>query len=66
MIRYTLFVLTVLGTAATAIAAVNPQAGTETLPEANMTVIEKNSPFPIFGPIVFEECAVEDCSDTQF
>ena len=30
----------------------------------NQTVIYKNSPFPVIGPLVFEACAVEDCSDT--
>ena len=65
MIRYTLFILTVLGTAATAIAAVNPVSNQLVLPETNVTVIEKNDVFPILGPIVVEECAVEDCSDVQ-
>jgi hypothetical protein len=66
MIRYTLIVLAILGTAATAIAAVGPHtmkpaAGSH----SNVTVIQKSSPFPVLGPIVVEECAVEDCSDTQ-
>ena len=65
MIRYTLFILTVLGTAATAIAAVNPASTQLVLPETNLTVIQKNDVFPILGPIVVEECAVEDCSDVQ-
>jgi hypothetical protein len=65
MIRYTLFILTVLGTAATAIAAVNPASNQLVLPETNLTVIQKNDVFPILGPIVVEECAVEDCSDVQ-
>jgi hypothetical protein len=65
MIRYTLFILTVLGTAATAIAAVNPASNGLVLPATNLTVIEKNDVFPILGPIVVEECAVEDCSDVQ-
>jgi hypothetical protein len=30
---------------------------------ANVTVIEKNSPFPVLGPIVVEECVRDDCSD---
>lgn len=63
MIRYTLFAIAILGTAATAIAAAGPShlAGTD----ANVTVIEKNSPFPVLGPLVVEECAKEDCSDVQ-
>lgn len=66
MIRYTLFVIAVLGTAATAIASANPDAPPATsLPRTNVTIIEKNDVFPILGPIVVEECAVEDCSDVQ-
>lgn len=64
MIRYTFFVLTVMATAATAIAAVQP-ALDEARPARNTTVIEKNSPFPVLGPIIVEECAVEDCSDVE-
>jgi hypothetical protein len=60
MIRYTLFVLTVLGSAATALAAIAPVQE----PTRNITVIEKNDPFPVLGPLVFEDCATEDCSDT--
>ena len=63
MIRYTLFALAILGTAATAIAAVQPGAPAQV--SANSTVIQKNSPFPVVGPIVVEECALEDCSDVQ-
>lgn len=65
MIRYTLFVLAILGTAATAIAAAHPgTAGTNPSPK-NITVIEKNDPFPVLGPIMVQECAVEDCSDVK-
>lgn len=64
MIRYSLFALAIIGTAATAIAAVAPE---KSAPEKgqNVTVIEKNDVFPIIGPITVEECAVEDCSDVQ-
>ena len=65
MIRYTFIVLAILGTAATAIAAANPKATPLQLPASNITVIEKNDVFPILGPIVVEQCAVEDCSDVQ-
>ncbi len=65
MIRYTLIALTILGTAASAIAAVQPNVFEAASNPANVTVIEKNSPFPVMGPIVVEECAVEDCSDVQ-
>lgn len=66
MVRYTLFVLAILGTAATAIAAVAPQAtALTTINPAHETVISKNSPFPVLGPITVQECATEDCSDVQ-
>lgn len=65
MIRYTLFVLAVLGTAATAIAAVQPATGTAAKASTNVTVIHKNEAFPVLGPIVVEQCAKEDCSDVQ-
>lgn len=65
MIRYSLLILAALGTAATAVAAVQPTDGKMLLPRTNITIIEKNDVFPILGPIVVEECAVEDCSDVQ-
>jgi hypothetical protein len=62
MVRYTLFVLAVIGSAATAVASINPAA---TVTNAkNVTVIEKNQFWPLEGDLVVEECAVEDCSDT--
>lgn len=65
MIRYTLFVLAVIGTAATALAAVHPGPATQLPNPANVTVIEKNLTFPVIGPIVEEPCGKEDCSDVQ-
>ena len=65
MVRYTLFVLTILGTAATAIAAAHPGDAQLVADPAHETVIAKSSPFPVLGPIVVEKCAVEDCSDVQ-
>lgn len=61
MVRYTLFVLTVLGSAATALASINPVATVNT---ANMSVVEKTVFWPITDELVIEQCAVEDCSDT--
>jgi len=61
MIRYSLFVLAVVGSAATAIASIAP--ATSLSNPANMTVVAKNQAFPVFGELVFEECAVEDCSE---
>jgi len=63
MIRYSFFVLTIIGTAATAIAAIAPKYMPVPKNGANVTVITKNQAFPIYGPIVVEKCAVEDCSD---
>ena len=63
MIRYTLFILTVLGSAATAIAAIAPSH--DMVPSKNVTVIDKNQAFPVYGPIIVEQCAVEDCSDVE-
>lgn len=62
MIRYTLFVLAVIGSAASAIAAINPQE-VVAMPK-HETVIAKNQVWPVLGPIVVEKCAKEDCSDT--
>jgi hypothetical protein len=61
MIRYTLLVLAVAGSAATAIASIAPKTQVST--PANITVVAKNQAFPQFGPLEFEECAVEDCSE---
>jgi hypothetical protein len=65
MIRYTFFILTILGTAATAIAAIGPSHVTAPESGNNVTVIQKNDVFPVIGPIILEQCAVEDCSDVQ-
>ena len=68
MIRYTLFVLTILATAASAIAAIAAMAPAHEkidLSAGNVTVIEKNQAFPVFGPIVVEDCAAEDCSELR-
>jgi hypothetical protein len=65
MTRYTLFVLIVLGSAASAIAAIAPQHQTGFDVEArNVTVMHKNQAFPLVGPLVVEECLNEDCSLT--
>ncbi len=65
MIRYTLFVLTILATAASAIAAMAPAHEKIDLSAGNVTVIEMNQAFPVFGPIVVEDCAAEDCSELR-
>lgn len=65
MTRYTLFVLTVLGSAATAIAAIAPQNSPFHAGQANVTVVEKNQAFPLVGPLVVEACATDDCSQPR-
>ncbi len=60
MTRYALFLALIVGTAATAIAAISPVPQQHT---GNITVIEKNQDFPVYGPLVVEPCAKEDCSD---
>lgn len=63
MFRNAIFLAIVLGSAATALAAVAPTAHDIDVIGGNVTVIQKNEVFPILGPIVVENCAVEDCSD---
>ena len=65
MIRYTLFVLAVFGSAATAIAAIAPSHDLIPANTKNVTVIEKNQAFPVYGPLVVEQCVMEDCSDVE-
>ena len=62
MTRYTLFVLTVLGSAATAIAAIAPQHSHFHGANANVTIIEKNQAFPLVGPLIVEDCITDDCA----
>ncbi len=63
MVRYTLFVLTVIASAATAVASINP-THIVLAQSKNVTVIEKNQFWPVEGELKVEQCAVEDCSDT--
>ncbi len=65
MIRYSFFVVTILATAATAIASIAPHTATKTAGSRNITVIQKNQDFPVFGPLIVTQCAVEDCSDVE-
>lgn len=63
MVRYTLFVLAIVGSAATAWASI-ASAPVLNASTHNVTVIEKNQFWPLEGKLVVEQCAVEDCSDT--
>ncbi|MDE2446899.1 MAG: hypothetical protein KGO94_12015 [Alphaproteobacteria bacterium] len=64
MIRYTLFVITVLGAAATAIASVSQANSSMANSPKNVSVFYKSDAYPVVRKLVFEQCAVEDCSDT--
>ena len=68
MIRYAFALTLALGTIAGVTAAVEASGARtqhETTIAANLTVVEKNSAFPVLGPITVEDCALEDCSDVQ-
>lgn len=68
MIRYALVLLGAIGTAAAASAIAAAHTGAATAEPAAIvheTVIEKNSPFPVLGPLVVQECVKDDCSDVQ-
>ena len=71
MKRYTMFVLIIIGSAASAIAAIAPghravvQPATHKLATHNVTVIEKNQAWPLVGPLIVEECSTEDCSGSR-
>jgi len=68
MIRYAFALTLALGTIAGIAAAVEASAAKTqqaTALAANETIVEKNSPFPVIGPLVVQECAVEDCSEAQ-
>jgi hypothetical protein len=66
MIRYAFMLLSVIGTAAVASALASAHTAA-TIPDSRAvlheTVVEKNSPFPVLGPLVVEECVKDDCSD---
>jgi hypothetical protein len=66
MIRYAFALTLALGAIAGVAAAVEASAAKSLQQNeiaARTTVIEKNSPFPVLGPLVFDDCAVEDCSE---
>jgi hypothetical protein len=63
MIRYAFALTIALGAIAGVAAAVEASSAKSLHAAANLTVVEKNSPFPVIGPIVVEECIKDDCSD---
>lgn len=65
MIR-TAFILTAaMGIAAAASALASAHTGADVRAAAHETVVEKNSPFPVIGPLVVQECVKDDCSDVK-
>jgi hypothetical protein len=64
MIRYSLFVMTVLFSAASAIAAISPVDRYATGNSKAVTVIFKTQDFSVLDEITVQPCGVEDCSDT--
>lgn len=63
MIRYFAFVSIVILSAASALAAMAPRQDLAAAAGKNVTVIAKNQAFPVYGPIILEPCATEDCSE---
>lgn len=63
MTRYMLFLLIVVASTATALAAIAPDRSLVSDRGQNVTVIEKNQAFPVVGPVIVEQCRLEDCSD---
>jgi hypothetical protein len=64
MIRYTVLVFTILGTAATAFATISPAPASQGLVHKNVSVFYRNNVEAKALPLVLEQCAKEDCSDT--
>ncbi|MBG1231047.1 hypothetical protein [Aestuariivirga litoralis] len=68
MIRYTLFLAIVAGTAATAIANVNPAKPVDVQASGSSLVYKTSLSQVAMADsdyhVVLEKCAVEDCSDT--
>jgi hypothetical protein len=63
MFRYAAFLAIVVGSAATALAAIAPSGPVDLVPSHNVTVIEKNLAYPLLGPLIVEPCQSEDCSE---
>ncbi len=66
MIRYASMLLSTIGAAAVASALASANTATtiaDSRTAIHETIVEKNSPFPVLGPLVVEECVKDDCSD---
>lgn len=69
MIRYTVFLAIVIGTAATAIANVNPVSRAIPMNETGTSIAYKTTAAPLVlasadHHVKLQQCALEDCSDT--
>jgi hypothetical protein len=64
MIRYTVLVFTILGGAATAFATISVPPAEQAIVHKNVSVFYRNNFEAQTLPLVLEQCAKEDCSDT--
>jgi hypothetical protein len=64
MTRSTLIILTVIATAATAIANVAPIGKPLVLDTKNISIVNKSHFYSPIRKLKVEKCALEDCSDT--
>ncbi len=65
MIRNSLFIMAILGTAATALASAKLQDRLPHTAQAANTAVFQDQDIAPPHRIVLEKCALEDCSDTQ-
>ena len=66
MIRYAIILIAAMGSVGAFAAVQDTSAGTpaaDQRPALNQTIVAKNSPFPVLGPLVVTECKLDDCSD---
>ena len=64
MIRTTLLIAAILGTAATALASVKPTVPTDNAASTATSIFYKVDAAPKPQHIALAKCALEDCSDT--
>jgi hypothetical protein len=61
--RFVLAAVLAIAAAGSAPALIPGHQATRLAEPRNETVIEKNQAWPVFGPIIVEECANETCED---
>ncbi len=64
MIHITVLAIAILGSVATAFATIAPAPGVVIAPHKNLSVFYRNHFEAKAFPLVLEQCAKEDCSDT--